>query len=261
MWLNNPVYPLEASGTSGMKAGINGVLNLSVLDGWWGEGYEGDNFWAIKPASDSQGEALRDDEEARTLYELLQDKVIPLYYARGAHGYSPGWVAMAKRSIATITPRFNSARMVGEYCDKFYRKATEQWKRYSSDNFAGARAMGAWKARIRAAWPHVSLEAIDEAPRRIAYGDTLRFEVAANLGGLTAQDVVVEVVSGRPGHLSNNRQVPLQLSPTRMLPNGNQVFALDFKPDLCGKIEYSLRIYPYHADLTHPFEMGLMQWL
>ena len=93
MWLNNPVYPLEASGTSGMKAGINGVINLSVLDGWWGEGYEGDNGWAIKPASECARPQRRDHEEAQTLYELLQDQVIPLYYRRDPHGYSPEWIA------------------------------------------------------------------------------------------------------------------------------------------------------------------------
>jgi glucan phosphorylase len=103
-----PVYPLEASGTSGMKAGMNGVLNLSVLDGWWDEGYDGRNGWAIKPVSEGIDEHRRNAEEAKTLYELLQDHVIPAYYTRNEMGYSPEWVRMAKRSMATLLPRFNS---------------------------------------------------------------------------------------------------------------------------------------------------------
>ena len=120
VWLNNPIYPLEASGTSGMKAGINGVINLSVLDGWWGEGYDGKNGWAIKPGPENMDPVRRNREESRTLYEILQDHVIPLYYERGTMGYSPGWVRMAKHSIASLMPRFNSTRMAGEYVTRFY---------------------------------------------------------------------------------------------------------------------------------------------
>ncbi|MEO8627813.1 MAG: alpha-glucan family phosphorylase, partial [Betaproteobacteria bacterium] len=106
VWLNTPVYPLEASGTSGMKAGMNGVLNLSVLDGWWAEGFDGHNGWGIKPVGEDLDDATRDSEEAKTLYELLQDKVIPMYYNRGEMGYSPEWLRMAKHSIASLLPRF-----------------------------------------------------------------------------------------------------------------------------------------------------------
>ena len=150
VWLNNPVYPLEASGTSGMKAGMNGVLNLSVLDGWWGEGYDGQNGWAIKPVSESLDEARRNFEESRTLYELLQDQVIPMYYRRGDMGYSAEWMRMAKHSIATLLPRFSSTRMVSEYLAKFYLPATRQGRRYggvrTSRRRAGSRE---WKKQVR----------------------------------------------------------------------------------------------------------------
>src|SRR5512135_535623 len=112
VWLNNPVHPLEASGTSGIKAAINGAINLSVLDGWWGEGYDGQNGWAIKP---NLNEGQRNLEDSHALYEILQDHVVPLYYDRGKMGFSEGWVKKAKRSIATVLPRFNASRMVEEY--------------------------------------------------------------------------------------------------------------------------------------------------
>src|SRR6185436_7388838 len=141
VWLNNPVYPHEASGTSGMKAGINGVINLSVLDGWWAEGYDGANGWAIKPAFDALDAARRDADEARALYQLLEDQVIPLYYATGPGGHSPGWLEIAKKSVASIVPRFSSERMLGEYAELCYVPAARQWRRFSQDEFAGARKL------------------------------------------------------------------------------------------------------------------------
>lgn len=266
VWLNNPVYPLEASGTSGMKAAMNGVINLSVLDGWWGEGFHQDengaNGWAIKPASRTLDEERRDQEEGRSLYETLQDKVIPLYYARGPMGYSPGWVAMAKRSIATITPRFNSQRMVGEYLHKFYAPADQQWRRKSADDYAAARTLAAWKQKVRLAWPKVRLRRLDTPVKRIPYGASLHFELAVHLDGLAPQDVAVELLLSRPGTDSRTRP-PRKLLLEYRGPgeHGDSIFALDFTPDVCGKLDYRLRVYPHHELLTHPFEMGMMLWL
>ena len=266
VWLNNPVYPLEASGTSGMKAAMNGVINLSVLDGWWGEGFHQDdggaNGWAIKPAGSHLDEERRDQEEGRSLYETLQDKVIPLYYARGPMGYSPGWVAMAKRSIATITPRFNSQRMVGEYLHKFYAPADQQWRRKSVDGYAPARTLAAWKQKVRRAWPKVRLRRIDTPVKRIPYGASLHFELAVHLDGLAPEDVAVELLLTRPGTDSRARP-PRRLFLEYRGPGegGDSLFALDFTPDVCGKLDYRLRVYPHHELLTHPFEMGMMLWL
>jgi starch phosphorylase len=262
VWLNNPQYPLEACGTSGMKAAINGIPNLSVLDGWWGEGYDGKNGWAIKPASGTLDEARRNHEEARTLYEILQDSVIPLYYDRGPMGYSPGWVAMAKHSIATLLPRFNSTRMLSDYLSRFYVPAAQQWRRYSQDNYAGARSVAQWKSRVRAAWPRVALHRLDTPKRRIAFGESLRFEVAVILNGLQPDDVVVELLFGRPagGHLPKKARSHRFLH-ERALEGGEHLYALELTPENCGKIEYRIRVYPHHEMLTHPFEMGMMVWL
>ena len=161
VWLNNPVHPLEASGTSGMKAGMNGVINLSILDGWWDEGYDGENGWAIKPASPDLDPHRRDREEARTLYEILQDRVIPLYYDRTEGGYSPGWMKIAKRSMASLPPRYDASRMLGEYVSKYYIPASRQGYRYTQKRLRSAKAVAAWKAKVRAAWNGVAARRLD----------------------------------------------------------------------------------------------------
>lgn len=261
VWLNNPIHPLEASGTSGMKAAMNGAINLSVADGWWDEARDGTNGWTIMPASDRRDPASRDRDEATTLYELLQDHVIPQYYARDGLAYSPAWVKTAKRSMATVLPRFNTERMLGEYVRKFYQPAAALGRRYCDDGGAGAREVARWKERVRAAWPQVTIERCDAPVARIAYGERVRIEVSLALAGLAPQDVAVELL------LLGSRSrdgVPRALSLTpaaAMGADGRWHYTLDLAPRLCGKIDYRIRAYPAHPLLTHPFETGLMLWL
>ncbi|MEO8004412.1 MAG: alpha-glucan family phosphorylase [Betaproteobacteria bacterium] len=263
VWLNNPMYPMEASGTSGMKAGINGVLNLSVLDGWWGEGYDGHNGWAIKPVEQNLDEARRNFEESRTLYELLQDQVVPTYYRRGEMGYSAEWVRMAKQSIASVLPRFSSTRMVTEYLTRFYLPATRQGRRYAESDFEPARRLALWKQRVREIWPKVSLRRLDTPTKRIAFGDNVRFEVAALLGGLAPEDVAIELLIGKQTGRENGGHPKAYRfeSEGTQTEQGEQRFALELSPELCGKLEYRIRVYPQHDLLTQPFELGMMRWL
>jgi starch phosphorylase len=264
VWLNNPIFPLEASGTSGMKAGFNGVVNLSVLDGWWGEGYRGDNGWAIKPAPETLTDERRNLEESRSLYELLQDKVIPMYYERGSAGFSPEWIKMAKRSITTLLPRFNSYRMVGEYLHRFYAPATERGRAFSAGNYEMARGVAEWKQRVRSAWPAVQIRALEMPAHNMPFGDKAHFAVGAKLGGLRPEDVEIELLLASalkdlPGdHSSESYRFTVQ---GERDGNGEHRFTLDLAPELCGKLEYRIRAYPRHAALSHRFELGLMRWL
>ncbi|HSS28349.1 MAG TPA: alpha-glucan family phosphorylase, partial [Usitatibacter sp.] len=258
VWLNNPIFPLEASGTSGMKAGFNGVINLSVLDGWWGEGYLGDNGWAIKPASEMLAESRRNGEESRSLYEILQDRVVPLYYNRGPLGFSADWVHMAKRSMITLLPRYNSQRMVGEYLTRFYGAASHRGQELAAGNYQTARDLAAWKRKVRGAWAHVQVRALARPQRLSAYGDKIRFEAAVKLDRLAPEDVEVELLMGSP--LMTKQQPESYVLKPVGKEGDEQKYALDLAPELCGKLEYRIRAYPRHASLAHPYEMGLMKW-
>jgi starch phosphorylase len=254
VWLNTPEYPLEASGTSGQKAGMNGVINLSVLDGWWDEGYEGDNGWAIRHFPDDDRD-MRNLEEADTLYELLEREVVPLYYApRGSRGYSAGWVAMAKRSMMTLLPHFSATRMVEDYVHRFYRAAADRDRMLRESEYQPAIELDAWKNRVRSAWPGVGMRRLDHPQRALTFGQTTRLEVAMRLNGLSPDDIVVECLFD--GTVA-------KFEPDGPSGEGEHEhrFVLDFTPDTCGVVRYSIRAYPYHPALAHPHETGYLVWL
>lgn len=265
VWLNNPVYPLEASGTSGMKAAMNGVVNLSVLDGWWAEAYDGSNGWGIVPHGEDFDPAFRDRQEASDLYDLLEHQVIPLYFDRGGHSYSPDWVAMAKASMTTILPRFNAERMVLDYVQRLYGPARDQRRRIESEP-GSAMALAEWKQHVHERWPGVTLVpatgTVGEGRRLLAFGDALELRVDVALNGLQADHVVVECLLGEQQEDGTFvLRDSLTLTPDANLPGGAVTYRLALRPGVTGLQHFRIRAYPYHPLLAHRFETGCMTWL
>ncbi len=262
VWLNTPEFPLEASGTSGQKAAINGVINLSVLDGWWGEGYNQENGWAIPPRGTDHDLEYRNREEAQDLLEIFEHHVIPLYYDdRDGRGYSQGWVKMSKASMISILPRFNSHRMLRDYVTRFYHPAQEQRRRMLADDCENARRLAEWKHKVRDCWPGVTMH-LESAPSDHAvHGESLPLRVRAHLNGLTANDVVVECLVGQAtGESEFSIAQTARLVACEEEGDGLQ-FGLDLMPQLSGLQYYKIRMYPHNPLLCHRFELGAMIWL
>ena len=284
VWLNTPIYPMEASGTSGMKAAINGTINFSVLDGWWAEAYDGSNGWPIPP-SDEQDALERDRQDARTLFETLQDEIIPLYYADDADlNYSPGWVERCKRSMVTVLPHFNSDRVMHDYASQFYAPAVERGKRAAANNHAAAIDLAAWKRRVRREWPAVQLQLVSEPATATGVRRTLPITVEVSLGNLEPRDLRIECVVHR--ELCSNDTVPVPrfagdarvvegahhiedqlvfLAPFAAVEggagNGKCRYHLELETPWTGTLRYEIRAVPTHPGLSHAYEMGLMRWL
>lgn len=265
VWLNTPEYPLEASGTSGMKAGLNGVPNLSVMDGWWGEGYDGSNGWGILPHSSDYDLAFRNQEEANDLLDILKHRVIPLYYDRDQGGCSTGWVRMSKNSMKSILPRFNAERMVRDYVREFYMPALHQGKHLAENNGAMARELGIWKRKIRTHWHKVKAERVGDLPAALYHDERMVLRLRVYLNGLSSEDISVEC---QMGALESQDGTPVfslsaryVLAPEGEPVNGWQVFSLEITPLQPGLQHYRLRFYPFHTCLAHPYEMGYMFWL
>ncbi|TVS10094.1 MAG: alpha-glucan family phosphorylase [Gammaproteobacteria bacterium] len=260
VWLNTPEYPMEASGTSGQKAAMNGVINLSVLDGWWAEGFDGGNGWGIAPHDGDVTAEERDRLEAEELLDLLEHEVVPSYFDMGPGGYSPDWVARSKRSMYTVLPRFNAERMLLDYAIRMYRPAAKLGRLLAADDGDTAQALARWKARVREAWSGVALDWSEPPPTMLEHGARARLRLRVRLNGLTAEDVAVECVLGFGEGACPARQAYRFRADTAVVDDA-QTFSLDLLPPDNGLYRMQVRIYPHHELLQHPFEMGLMHWL
>ena len=262
VWLNNPAYPLEASGTSGQKAGINGVLNLSVLDGWWDEGYDGENGWAITPHGSQFSPDFRDREEANELLDMLENEVIPLYYQRDGHGFSVAWIEKSKHAMESLIPAFNAQRMVMDYVQKFYTPAMSHGRKLAKDDYALAKELAEWKRKVRSSWSNVSIRRLDEPVEHIFRDDAFEVKVAVNLDGLEPTDIVIDCLVGMVApDGSFERHSCFQLEYVERTEKNEAIFRLSVTLAEPGKQSYMMRAYPYHNSLGQRFETGCMIWL
>jgi glycogen phosphorylase len=266
VWLNNPLRPLEACGTSGMKSALNGGLNLSVRDGWWDEWFDGENGWAIPSADDVTDPGRRDELESAALYDLLEQVVAPLFYDAGTDGLPRRWLEMVAHTFADLGPRAEASRMVREYVTEEYVPSARASRALAGDaggpgRFAAARDLAAWKRRVRTAWAGVHIEHIEAGDGDRGPGDLLPVRASVALGELSPDDVIVEVVSGRTG--DDDEIVEPETSPlflTGEPADSIARYAGEARLGRPGPYGYTVRVVPGHPLLATKAEMGLVTY-
>ena len=263
LWLNTPRRPLEASGTSGMKASLNGALNCSILDGWWVEGYAESLGWAIGTGETYEDPAEADEVEANALYMLLEKDIVPTFYERGSDGLPRGWLRMMKKAIASHGHFFGTNRMLQSYWDGAYYPAAKKLQAFRRDDVERGKALAAWKQRVGASWDKVWIEAMSHHPvdADLACGDGLSVEATIKLDGLAPEDVSVEVYYGpmsQDGRIEEGR--PLGMEFVSKVDGSHYKYAAEIPCRTSGEYGYTVRILPCHADLVSPFELHRIRW-
>ncbi|MGH7144817.1 MAG: alpha-glucan family phosphorylase [Planctomycetota bacterium] len=261
VWLNTPRRPREASGTSGMKAAANGVLNCSILDGWWPEAYDGQNGWAIGEGEDYEDLDYQDQVESRALLDIIEKQIVPLFYDRHNHGVPRGWTQFMKRIMTTCIPVFNTHRQVQEYTTKYYLKAAKNSQAVAQNNYQGARDLWDWKMSMYQRWAQIRIEEVHaKKDAALPIGGDLEVTARINLGQVSPQDVAVqlyhgnvdlqnEIVEGEPATMDGKK-----------IAEGVYEFTGRVRCVVSGKFGYTIRILPQHPYLSHGFISGLITW-
>lgn len=263
IWLNTPTRPLEASGTSGEKAQMNGVLNFSVLDGWWKEGYVEGAGWALTDVRTYENQAHQDQLDAATIYQMLEKEIIPLYYAKNSKGYSPEWIQTIKNSVTKITPRFTTKRMMDDYFEKFYNKLAKRHALLGADNYKVAKEIVDWKQNIVAHWDGIEVvnSTLNAKSAELSVGNKCTIAVELDTKDLNDKGIGVELVAVRTSTHNNNKLFevkPLELVKTK---GTHLFFETEYQLSYAGGMKFGLRMYPNNALLPHRMDFCYVRWI
>jgi len=261
VWLNHPRRPLEACGTSGEKAALNGALNCSVLDGWWDEMFDAGNGWAISSAETYEDLDRRDRVEAESLFDLLERQVVPLFYDRFEGPVPRRWVRRVKASLRTLGPQVMATRMVRDYVEQLYEPTAARADALSADGWRRARSLAAWKARVAAGWADVRVESVESDAGMADVGTSRPVEAVVDLGSLTGGDVAVQLLHGPVGPNDELIETSVEtLVPDGAVPAGRQRYLGSLSCERAGRYGFTVRVVPAHPDLPAPAEMGCVSW-
>jgi phosphorylase/glycogen(starch) synthase len=265
IWLNTPTRPLEASGTSGEKAVMNGVLHFSVLDGWWAEGYYPDAGWALPEEKTYDNNDYQDELDAEIIYSLLENEIAPLFYFRDDEDIPVGWVKYVKNSIAKVASNYTTKRMLRDYQEKYYDKFYERMLRMKANDYELTKEISSWKKRVYRSWESIEVLSVtmpDISKETIVLGKTYKGEVALDLNELSPEDIGVELVIAEMITAENQIKLLLKQDFKLVSTEGNiATYSVDIVPTKTGAYDLGVRVYPKHPELPHRQDFNLVKWI
>ncbi|HXZ05046.1 MAG TPA: alpha-glucan family phosphorylase [Ktedonobacteraceae bacterium] len=260
LWLNNPIRPHEASGTSGQKAALNGQPNCSILDGWWAEGFNGKNGWAIGEEREYHDPNVQDEADSLSLYSIIEEEIVPTYYERGVDGIPHAWIAIMKEAIRICAPAFSMRRMVKEYTKRFYIPEIHEHIEIEQNNYAEARILASWKDTVRQAWPELELYVEGQREGQLSLGQGIDVRAWVRSDKLQPEDLTVELVYGEATNENIVIQHALPMVYIKKELDSSYQYKVHLKPPTSGSIGYGVRVLPNHPALAGKHEMGLIRW-